>query len=160
MFKIFRYFFEIELQFQFQVLWITREHISILEGNLPRAQAMNIYWSIPFDHSAKLYKYCSFGTQIWKICNIWSKSLILINIHIISMLDFIKIGHIAILRPNLPKFLILGHDPQHQMSYLWLKNLICSECQISKHGGYVSFFEPNFPGMRRLILVLMCVTWM
>ena len=45
--------------------------------------------------------------------------------------NFIKIKHIAILRPNLSKYLISGHDPQFQISYLWLTNLTCSECFIS-----------------------------
>ena len=45
--------------------------------------------------------------------------------------NFIKIKHTAILRPNLPKFLISGHDMQFQISYLWLMNLSCSDCQIS-----------------------------
>ena len=37
--------------------------------------------------------------------------------------NFIKIRYIAVLRPNLPKFLISGHDPQFQISYLWLTDL-------------------------------------
>ena len=37
--------------------------------------------------------------------------------------NFMKIGHIAILRANLPKFLISGQDLQFQISYLWLTNL-------------------------------------
>ena len=40
--------------------------------------------------------------------------------------NFIKIMHISILRPNLPKLLISGQDPQFQISYLWLTNLACS----------------------------------
>ena len=39
------------------------------------------------------------------------------------MPNFIKIGHIAMLRPNLPKFLISVQDPQFQISYL-LPNFI------------------------------------
>ena len=57
--------------------------------------------------------------QFWnQICNFGSGSSIPIIIFIISMFDlfwvtnFIKIGYIAILRPNLPKFLIPGQDPQ------------------------------------------------
>ena len=69
--------------------------------------------------------------------------------------NFIKIQHIAILRPNLPKYLTSGQDLQFQISYLWLTNLICSECQISWHCDYISSLGPNFPGMRGLILVLM-----
>ena len=38
--------------------------------------------------------------------------------------NFIKTGHIAILRPNLAMFLISGQDPQQfQISHLWLKKL-------------------------------------
>ena len=68
--------------------------------------------------------------------------------------NFIKIGHIAILRTNLPKFLISGHNPQFQISHLWLTNLTWSDCQISKHRECISFLGPNFPGMSGLILVL------
>ena len=71
------------------------------------------------------------------------------------MPNFIKIGLVAILRPNLPKSLISGQDPQFQPSYLRLTNLTCSDCQISLHWEYISFLGPNFPGMRGLILVLM-----
>ena len=63
--------------------------------------------------------------------------------------------HIAVFRPNLPKFLILGQDPQFQISCLGLTNLTCFECQISQHWQYISFLGPNLPGMRGLILVLM-----
>ena len=38
------------------------------------------------------------------------------------------------------------------ISYLWLTNVTCSECQISQH---ISFLGPNFPGVRGLILALM-----
>ena len=46
--------------------------------------------------------------------------------------NFVKIGHIAILRPNLPQFLISGQDPQFQniifmfneLDLLWLANFI------------------------------------
>ena len=69
--------------------------------------------------------------------------------------NFIKIGLVAILRPNLPKSLISGQDQQFQLSYLRLTNLTCSDCQISLHWEYISFLGPNFPGMRGLILVLM-----
>ena len=37
--------------------------------------------------------------------------------------NFIKIGHTAILRSNLSKFLTWRQDPQFQVSYLWLTNL-------------------------------------
>ena len=49
--------------------------------------------------------------------------MLLSIIFIISMFDlvlFIKIWHIAILRPHLPEFLISG---EFQISYLWLTNL-------------------------------------
>ena len=42
------------------------------------------------------------------------------------MPNFIKIGHIAILRLNLHKFLILGQIKELRISYLWLRNLTCS----------------------------------
>ena len=42
-----------------------------------------------------------------------------------------KFEHISILGPNLPKFLFSGQDPQFEISYLWLTNLTCSDCQIS-----------------------------
>ena len=67
------------------------------------------------------------------------------------MLSFIILGDIAILRRNLPKFLILDQDRQLQISHLRLTNLTFSECQISWHSEYVSFLKPNFPW----ILVLM-----
>ena len=38
------------------------------------------------------------------------------------------------------------------ISYLWLTDVTCSECQISQH---ISFLGPNFPGVRGLILALM-----
>ena len=69
--------------------------------------------------------------------------------------NFIKIRHIVILRPNLPKFLILGQYQQFQISYLWLTNLTCSDYQISWHWEHISILGPNFPEIRRLILVLM-----
>ena len=102
-----------------------------------------------------------FWDQILKIGSFGSRSSIPINILIINMFDlfwvpnFIKIKQIPILRPNLPKFFILVQGPQFQISYLWLTNLTCSDCQISKHWKYISFFGPNFREMRRLILVLM-----
>ena len=68
--------------------------------------------------------------------------------------NFIKIGHIATLRPNMPKFLISGQDPQFQISYLWLTNLTCSDCQISWHWDYISFLGPNFAGMMALIIII------
>ena len=79
----------------------------------------------------KIVKYFNCGAKFG------SRSSIPIDIFIISMFDllwepnFIKIRHIAILRPNMPKYLISGQDPQFQISYLWLTNLTCSECQIS-----------------------------
>ena len=42
-----------------------------------------------------------------------------------------------------------------QMSYLKLTNLTCSESQILQHWEYILFLGHNFPGMMRLILVLM-----
>ena len=66
--------------------------------------------------------------------------------------NFLKIRHFAILRPNLFKFLISSQNPQFQISYLWLTNLTCSNCQISWHWEYMG---PHFPRMRGLILVLM-----
>ena len=69
--------------------------------------------------------------------------------------NFIKIGHIAILRSNMLKFFFSGQDPQFQISYLWLTNLTCSDCQISKHWKFISFLGPNFPGIWILILALM-----
>ena len=71
------------------------------------------------------------------------------------MPNFIKIRHIVILRPNLPKFLILGQYQQFQISYLWLRNLTCSDYQILWHWEHISFLGPNFPGIRRLMLALM-----
>ena len=70
------------------------------------------------------------------------------------MPNFIKIGHIAILIPNLPKFLISDQDRQFQISYLKLTNLTYSDCQISKHWEYISFLWPNFPGMCYLAVIL------
>ena len=87
--------------------------------------------------SAKFHKSWStfqFWDQILHVCNFGSRSSIPINILIISKFnllwvpDFIKIGHIANLRPNLPKFLISGQDPQFQISYLCLTNLTCFDC--------------------------------
>ena len=71
-----------------------------------------------FALSAKFHK--NWGTfQFWsqtsQMSDFRSRSSIPINIFLISMFDlywlpyFIKIRHIAILRPNLPKLLILGH---------------------------------------------------
>ena len=64
------------------------------------------------------------------------------------------LGHIAILRPNLPKFLISVKIRNFQVSYLRLTNLTCSECQILEHWGYISFLGQTFLEMRGLILVL------
>ena len=68
--------------------------------------------------------------------------------------NFIEIEHIAILRPNLPKFLILGQDPQFQILYLRLTSLTCSDCQILEHWEYILFLGQNIPGMRGLIIAL------
>ena len=106
-----------------------------------------------FALSAKFHK--NWGTvqfwgQISQMSDFRSRSSIPINILLISMFDlywlpyFIKIRHIAILRPNLPKLLILGQDPQFQISYSWLTNLTCSECQISQHWEYFWFLGLNF----------------
>ena len=37
--------------------------------------------------------------------------------------NFIKIRHITILKPKVPKFLISGQDPQFQISYLWSETI-------------------------------------
>ena len=71
--------------------------------------------------------------------------------------NFIKIRHIVILRPNLPKFLILCQDLQFQISYLWLTNMTCSDYLTSCHWEYISFLGPNFLGMWGLILVLISI---
>ena len=55
--------------------------------------------------------------------------------------NFIEIGHIAILRPNLPKFLISSQDRQFQISYLWLTNLTSSDCQILNIGNIFHFCD-------------------
>ena len=65
--------------------------------------------------------------------------------------NFIKIRHIAILRPNLSKlsrsdisniiFMI------NELDLLWVPNFIAMR--------FISFLGPNFPGMRRFILVSM-----
>ena len=113
--------------------------------------------------SAKLHKNRSKfqrWDQICQISNFGSRSSIPNIKFIISMFDFfwvpnfIKIEHIAIVRSNLPKFLILVQDLQFQISYLWLANLTYSECHISKHWN-IFLSGPNFPGMRGLVLVSM-----
>ena len=65
--------------------------------------------------------------------------------------NFIKIRHIAILRPNLSKlsrsdisniiFMI------NELDLLWVPNFIAMR--------FISFLGPNFPGMRRFIFVSM-----
>ena len=46
--------------------------------------------------------------------------------------NYIKFGNIAIHNVQLhcTLFLIPGHDPQFQISYLWLRNLTSSDCLI------------------------------
>ena len=149
-------------------------HISILEPNLPQSiilgQDNSKYYindlDVQFALGAKFHKNWNtfqFWGQISQIFIFVSGSPIPVNILIISMvhlfwvLNFIKIRHIAILRSNLPKYLISGQNPQFQIfkiSYLWLMNAICSECQISKHWEYISFLGPIFSGMSGLVLVL------
>ena len=77
-----------------------------------------------------------FRDQISQICNFESKSSIPVKMFIINMFDlFIKIEHIAILRPNLLKFLISRQHRRstfrssiiltiNELSLHWLPNLI------------------------------------
>ena len=90
--------------------------------------------------SAKFHKSWStfqFWDQISQIFNFGSRSSIPVNIFIITLFDlfwvpnFIKINYIAILRPNLPYYLILSRDLEFQIPYLLVVNLTCFECQIS-----------------------------
>ena len=98
----------------------------------------------------KIGKKFSFGTKFRKFVILGQRSVIPINILIFSMFDlfwvsnFIKNGLIAILRPNLSKFLISGQDTQFQISYLWLKNLTCFDCQISIALGVHFIFGTKF----------------
>ena len=68
--------------------------------------------------------------------------------------NFIKIRHIAILRPNLPKYNFRSRSAVsniifmiNELDLLSVPNFIAL--------GYISILGPNFPGMRGLILVLM-----
>ena len=111
---------------------------------------------------------CNFASST---SSIWIKILIISMFDLFWVSNFIKIGHVAILRPNVKfhknrtccnfetksvaKYLISGQGPQFQISYIWLTNLTCSEFQILYSiVECISFLRPNFPGMRGLILVL------
>ena len=114
-------------------------------------------------------KKISFGTKFRKFVILGQRSVIPINILIFSMFDlfwvsnFIKIGLIAILRPNLSKFLISGQDTQFQISYLWLRNLTCFDCQISIALRVHFIFGTNFFWNEAIDncfnVEWMCITW-
>ena len=53
--------------------------------------------------------------------------------------NFINIGYTEILRPNLPKLVILCQDYQFQLVYSYLACSICSECQILEKSGTLQF---------------------
>ena len=108
----------------------------------------------------KIEAHFSFGAKFCKFVILgqghhFQLMFIISMFNLLWVLNFIRIRHIAILRPSLPKFLIWGQYLQFQISFIWLTNLTCSVCQISYHCEYILFFEPIFPGMRGLTLVLM-----
>ena len=102
-----------------------------------------------------------------QICNFGSRSSIQTNILTISMPDlfwmpnFIKIERIVILSPNPPKFLISDQDPQFWITWPALIAKFHSfifhsfKFYIFINWKYIIFLGPNFPGMRRLILIFL-----
>ena len=87
----------------------------------------------------------SVETEFTRIYKFGSESSIQSIIFIMTMYNlswmsnFIKIGHTAILRLTLPKFLISGQDPQFRIPYFWLADSTCSKCQVSSIWIYFLF---------------------
>ena len=108
---------------------------------------------VRFAVSAKFHKNWStfqFWDQISQVSNFQPRSSIPINVFIVGMFDlfwlpnFRKIRHIAILRPNLPKLLTSGQDPQFQASYLWLRNLPAPSAKFHSIGNIFHFWDQIF----------------
>ena len=65
--------------------------------------------------------------------------------------DFIKIRHIAILRPNLSKCNFGSRSAISNIMFMINKLDLLSVPNFVAL-GYISFLRPNFPGMKGLIL--------
>ena len=79
-----------------------------------------------FNVRTKFSWICSFGSR-----PSISSTIFISMFNLLWVPNFIKVRHIAILGPNLLKFFISAQDPEFQISNLWLRNLTCSECEIS-----------------------------
>ena len=87
---------------------------------------------VDFYRTESAYNYSTITAQKMKFSlRIYSVNVIKPAGNLLWVPNFVKIGHIAILKPNLPKFLVSGQEWQFQISYLRLTNLICADCQIS-----------------------------